>query len=66
MRALSINELAMVSGGDTAPVCTTQAVTVTGSNGVSATFYVTVCQCPTGSGMQVTTTSTGAAVTCKE
>ena len=65
MRTLSASELAMVVGGDSAPTCTTQQVTVTGSNGISVTFYVTTCQCPTGTNMQVTSTSNGAAVTCK-
>lgn len=65
MRELSAVEVKDVSGANTAPTCSTQTVTIKGSNGVSATFYVTVCECPAGTSMQTTTTSTGAAVTCK-
>jgi hypothetical protein len=65
MRMLSPNELRSVAGGDTAPTCTVMSATITGSNGVSATVYTTVCSCPAGTSLETTTSGNTVKATCK-
>jgi len=65
MRALYIDELNSVGGGDQAPSCAVVYAQITGSNGVSTIAVAVTCSCPAGTTMSTSTSGGTTTATCK-